>query len=176
MAPSSVEQALRENIQLKVEFQTLRTELKKYKKLLLEGDKAISNLTRERDDAVAARGSGGKSASARERELERELKRLREADREREEWETKARELQREVKRLRTGEGNEELEVSLLFFLLSLFFRRILISSGTAGPSCREQRPPKTPRRCSRRTRRAPTRGRRSTTGAGGWCRSVGRE
>lgn len=116
MAPSSVEQALRENIQLKVEFQTLRTELKKYKKLLLEGDKAIQGLTRERDEAErAARGKGGaaSSASARERELERELKRLREADREREEWENKARELQREVKRLRAGEGNEELEVRL---------------------------------------------------------------
>ncbi|GAA5956818.1 hypothetical protein JCM21900_004350 [Sporobolomyces salmonicolor] len=109
MAPSSVEQALRENIQLKVEFQTLRTELKRYKKLLLEGDKAIQNLTNERDELMR-RGSGGSGRSAREKEMERELKRLRERDAEREEWERKARELHKEVKQLRANGGAEDVE------------------------------------------------------------------
>jgi len=107
MAPSSVEQALRENIQLKVEFQTLRGELKRYKKLLLEGDKALRNVTDERD-ALAKRGSGGRGrdsmSSAREKEWERELKARKG---ERDEWEKKARELQRA---LRNGRG-EEVEV-----------------------------------------------------------------
>ncbi|GAA5873076.1 hypothetical protein JCM1840_007316 [Sporobolomyces johnsonii] len=109
MAPSSVEQALRENIQLKVEFQTLRTELKRYKKLLLEGDKAIQNLTNERDELMR-RGSAGSGRSAREKEMERELKRMRERDAEREEWERKARELHKEVKQLRANGGAEEVE------------------------------------------------------------------
>ncbi|BGP20757.1 hypothetical protein JCM10213v2_008920 [Rhodosporidiobolus nylandii] len=108
MAPSSVEQALRENIQLKVEFQTLRSELKKYKKLLLEGDKAIQNLTRERDDLAANARPAGKGTSAREREMEKELRMLRERDQEREEWERKARDLAREVKELRRNGGNQE--------------------------------------------------------------------
>lgn len=101
MAPSSVEQALRENIQLKVEFQTLRTELKRYKKLLLEGDKALRNVTNERDDLVAAKSRGGKGGSrsslgsAPTKEWERELRQQRE---ERDEWENKARELQRVLK------------------------------------------------------------------------------
>ncbi|GAA6058279.1 hypothetical protein JCM3770_002889 [Rhodotorula araucariae] len=105
LAPSSVEQALRENIQLKVEFQTLRTELKRYKKLLLEGDRAIQALTAERDDLARGAGTGsrrtsagGAAASARERELE---KRLRDQEDAREQWERKARELQRENKQLR---------------------------------------------------------------------------
>ncbi|BGP03966.1 anucleate primary sterigmata protein b [Rhodotorula toruloides] len=112
MAPSAVEQALRENIQLKVEFQTLRTELKRYKKLLIEGDKAIQNLTRERDEALQgakgkARASLGGNASARERELE---KRLQEQEEQRDLWERKARELHKENKQMRGGAGAEEVE------------------------------------------------------------------
>ncbi|GAA6033614.1 hypothetical protein JCM8097_001485 [Rhodosporidiobolus ruineniae] len=104
MAPSSVEQALRENIQLKVEFQTLRTELKRYKKLLLEGDRAIQNLSRERDELAQAAASKGGSKGA----VEKEMRRLRE---ERADWEDKARELQREVKQLRAeGVDSEEVE------------------------------------------------------------------
>ncbi|BGP43939.1 hypothetical protein JCM10449v2_007996 [Rhodotorula kratochvilovae] len=108
LAPSSVEQALRENIQLKVEFQTLRTELKRYKKLLLEGDRAIQALTAERDDLARGAGggrrtsAGGAGAGARERELE---KRLREQEDAREQWERKARELHRENKQLRAEGG-----------------------------------------------------------------------
>ncbi|GAA5974673.1 hypothetical protein JCM11641_007052 [Rhodosporidiobolus odoratus] len=111
MAPSSVEQALRENIQLKVEFQTLRPELKRYKKLLLEGNKVIEDLTRQRDELEANAASRGGSRSARERELEKELKRLRERDQDHEEWERKAREPAREVKQLKArGVSSEELE------------------------------------------------------------------
>lgn len=106
LAPSSVEQALRENIQLKVEFQTLRTELKRYKKLLLEGDRAIQALTTERDELARAStgrrssssGAGAAAASARERDLE---KRLREQEDARDQWERKARELHRDNKQLR---------------------------------------------------------------------------
>ena len=126
MAPSSVEQALRENIQLKVEFQTLRTELKRYKKLLLEGDKALRNVTEERDSLVAnaKRGGGGRGSGignmGREKEWERELKMRKE---ERDEWEKKARELQR---LLRNG-GGEEVEVRpfLSLFLLLLGSRSL---------------------------------------------------
>lgn len=85
MAPDHIDQALRENIQLKVEFQTLRIELKRYKKLLLEGNRAIESLTRERDQALRNTGASASSGSRRERELERELARLRQvADRDRE--------------------------------------------------------------------------------------------
>ncbi|GAA6063821.1 hypothetical protein JCM10212_002578 [Sporobolomyces blumeae] len=104
MAPSSVEQALRENIQLKVEFQTLRGELKRYKKLLLEGDKALRNLTEERD-ALLKRTGGRTGSLQREKEVERELKRVKE---ERDEWENKARELDRKLRK--GGQNEEEVE------------------------------------------------------------------
>ncbi|POY72208.1 hypothetical protein BMF94_4714 [Rhodotorula taiwanensis] len=108
MAPSSVEQALRENIQLKVEFQTLRTELKRYKKLLLEGDKAIQALTAERDARATGRPvPPGTSASAREKDLER---RLLEQEEQREQWERKARELH---KQLRSAGDAEDLRRQL---------------------------------------------------------------
>ncbi|GAA5983031.1 hypothetical protein JCM10908_006873 [Rhodotorula pacifica] len=112
MAPSSVEQALRENIQLKVEFQTLRTGLKRYKKLLLDGDKAIQALTAERDSLAAAGGGRGKSGaivaqSAREKELER---RLMEQEEQREQWEQKARGLHKENKQMRSEGGGEAVE------------------------------------------------------------------
>ncbi|GAA6019786.1 hypothetical protein JCM8202_001220 [Rhodotorula sphaerocarpa] len=106
MAPSSVEQALRENIQLKVEFQTLRTELKRYKKLLLDGDKAIQALTAERDQLASTGRRGlapGSTQSGREKELER---RLLEQEEQREVWEHKAWELHKELKQLR-AEGGE---------------------------------------------------------------------
>jgi predicted RNase H-like nuclease (RuvC/YqgF family) len=122
MAPSSVEQALRENIQLKVEFQTLRTELKRYKKLLLEGDKAIQALTAERDQFLAAgsgsgrRGGSAAAQSAREKELER---RLLEQEEQREQWERKARELHSLNKQLRADGASTEVSVRGLAVLIS---------------------------------------------------------
>ncbi|GAA5943357.1 uncharacterized protein JCM15063_002923 [Sporobolomyces koalae] len=119
MAPSSVEQALRENIQLKVEFQTLRTELKRYKKLLLEGDKALRRVTQERDEldetvrthrGAATRPRGSTAAAARERELEREVQQSKE---QRDDWEKKARELQRALKGATSAEEVEELRAQL---------------------------------------------------------------
>ncbi|GAA5902534.1 uncharacterized protein JCM6883_001440 [Sporobolomyces salmoneus] len=99
LAPSSVEQALRENIQLKVEFQTLRTELKRYKKLLVEGDRALKGVTEERDELMsqARRGKGGRvsTTTTRDKEWEKEVKSVKE---ERDRWENKARELQRLLK------------------------------------------------------------------------------
>ncbi|SCZ97806.1 BZ3501_MvSof-1269-A2-R1_Chr7-2g09322 [Microbotryum saponariae] len=75
LAPEQIDQALRENVHLKVEFQTLRTELKRYKKLLIEGNRAIETLKIERDSATQS-GSG---ASERERRLEKELARWKDA-------------------------------------------------------------------------------------------------
>ncbi|SCV70616.1 BQ2448_3378 [Microbotryum intermedium] len=91
LAPDHIDQALRENVQLKVEFQTLRTELKRYKKLLIEGNRAIETLKIERDSATKS-GSG---ASERERRLEKELARWRDAS-ERERRNTEALEVRLE--------------------------------------------------------------------------------
>lgn len=104
LAPDQIDQALRENIQLKVEFQSLRVELKRYKKLLLEGQKAIDNLTREREarenmkDHANAKGMA--SGSKRERELEKRIERERE---EREVLEKRLGDLGRELKGYREG-------------------------------------------------------------------------
>ncbi|GAA6023302.1 hypothetical protein JCM11491_006887 [Sporobolomyces phaffii] len=112
MAPSSVEQALRENIQLKVEFQTLRTELKRYKKLLLEGDKALRRVTDERDEfARNSGGRGGKVVATTSRDKERE-KELEMRKQERDAWEKRARELEGELKSAR-GEELEDLRAHL---------------------------------------------------------------
>jgi hypothetical protein len=165
MAPSAVEQALRENIQLKVEFQTLRTELKRYKKLLIEGDKAIQNLTRERDEALqGAKGKGraslGGNASARERELEN---RLQEQEEQRDLWERKARELHKENKQMRGGAATEEVEVRLRRSL-PLFLGSPLLRTGPSQSTLGRQlrvRPSATT--ADRRTRRA----RRAAAGGG---------
>lgn len=74
LAPDQIDVALKENVQLKVEFQTLRSELKRYKKLLLDGNRAIESLTRERD-AAQRNGAGAGNASRREKDLEREVQR-----------------------------------------------------------------------------------------------------
>ncbi|KAK4046670.1 hypothetical protein OIO90_006482 [Microbotryomycetes sp. JL221] len=94
LAPEHVDQALRENIQLKVEFQTLRTELKRYKKLLLEGNKAIEQLSKDREDALRRGGPG----SRRDRSIEKELQREKE---DRETLEARLREQARELRELR---------------------------------------------------------------------------
>jgi hypothetical protein len=122
LAPDHIEQALRENIQLKVEFQTLRTELKRYKKLLLEGNRAIESLTSERDQALRnGASSTGQSASRRERDMERELARLRQAaDRDRENRDTlerrlgdQSRELRDIARKTKSSEyGGEDYRVS----------------------------------------------------------------
>ena len=101
LAPDQIDLALRENIQLKVEFQTLRTELKRYKKLLIEGNRAIETLTKERD---AREAMAGRSAGKQEREMELELRRRRER-------ETKERE-EREALERRVGELGRELKAA----------------------------------------------------------------
>lgn len=142
MAPSSVEQALRENIQLKVEFQTLRTELKRYKKLLLEGDKAIQALTAERDARATGRPvPPGTSASAREKDLER---RLLEQEEQREQWERKARELHKQLR----SAGDAEVSFGVLVVEALPCSRKVLTHSPNLGP------PPAT-RRHGRRGRLA---------------------
>lgn len=101
MAPDQVNQTFRENIQLKVEYNTARVELKRHKKLLLEQDRVLDTVTHERDTLLRNGSGSGK----RERELEKEVARRRDAaDREREErehLEARVKEQARELKELR---------------------------------------------------------------------------
>jgi len=92
--PEHIQAALNENVQLKVEWQTVRDELKRYKKLLRESTKTLDAVVRERD-MLHSGMRAGPNATKRERELEkrfaeqdRELSRLRaDADKRRgEEW------------------------------------------------------------------------------------------
>jgi hypothetical protein len=109
LAPDQIDVALKENIQLKVDFQTLRSELKRYKKLLLEGNRAIEHLTRDNDKLRAMGGSGGDGGRA--RELEKEMARRKErADREREEWERRFKEQEREMRKLRDTMKNKSTD------------------------------------------------------------------
>ncbi len=81
-------------MQLKVEWQTVRDELKRYKKLLRESTKTLDQVVRDRDNLKSGL-TAGPNASRRERDMEkriqeqdRELSRLRaDADKRRgEEW------------------------------------------------------------------------------------------
>jgi Skp family chaperone for outer membrane proteins len=103
LAPDQVDLALKENIELKVEFQTLRQELKRYKKLLIEAEAAIESLKREMQSGP---GSGG----ARERELEREMRRMKEEwERERQGWEAALAETKAEARQARERERRNKV-------------------------------------------------------------------
>ncbi|KAG0151856.1 hypothetical protein CROQUDRAFT_401337 [Cronartium quercuum f. sp. fusiforme G11] len=52
LAPDQVDLALKENVEIKVEFQTVRQELKRYKRLLLEAERAIAQAKAERDEVL----------------------------------------------------------------------------------------------------------------------------
>ncbi|MBW0464402.1 hypothetical protein O181_004117 [Austropuccinia psidii MF-1] len=52
LAPDQVDLALKENVEIKVEFQTVRQELKRYKRLLLEAERAIELAKAERDELL----------------------------------------------------------------------------------------------------------------------------
>lgn len=52
LAPDQVDLALKENVEIKVEFQTVRQELKRYKRLLLEAERAIAQAKAERDEVI----------------------------------------------------------------------------------------------------------------------------
>jgi len=52
LAPDQVDLALKENVEIKVEFQTVRQELKRYKRLLLEAERAIELAKTERDQLL----------------------------------------------------------------------------------------------------------------------------
>ncbi|KAH8919163.1 hypothetical protein BT69DRAFT_513390 [Atractiella rhizophila] len=47
LAPDQIDAALKENIELKIEFQAARTEMKKYKRLLLEAQGALETLQKQ---------------------------------------------------------------------------------------------------------------------------------
>jgi DNA repair exonuclease SbcCD ATPase subunit len=98
LAPDQVDLALKENIELKVEFQTVRQELKRYKKLLIEAEGAIESLKKEKS-------STGGSSDDRERELEREMRRMKEEwERERQGWEAALAEKEAEARQARERE------------------------------------------------------------------------
>lgn len=72
LAPDQVDLALKENIEMKVEFQTVRQELKKHKKLLLEATKTLEDSQRNQLQANGRYSKSGLEAQA-------ELERLRDA-------------------------------------------------------------------------------------------------
>jgi hypothetical protein len=101
LAPDQVDLALKENIELKVEFQTVRQELKRYKKLLIETEGAVEDLKKER----FARGG----SSVRERELEAEIRTMKqECERERRRWEAALAEREAEARQARERERKNE--------------------------------------------------------------------
>jgi chromosome segregation ATPase len=71
LAPDQVDLALKENVEIKVEFQTVQQELKRYKRLLLEAERAIELAKTERDELLeqktlsAERTSSGLQAEVR---------------------------------------------------------------------------------------------------------------
>ncbi|KAH8918875.1 hypothetical protein BT69DRAFT_538771 [Atractiella rhizophila] len=114
LAPDQIDAALKENIELKIEFQAARTEMKKYKRLLLEAEVARwkRDYGREKEtrahleEQVREMRRGGRMS---EGEVDEEVERLLvELDREREEREDLAAEL--EVARARLDEALERLE------------------------------------------------------------------
>lgn len=102
LAPDQIDLALKENIELKVDFQNLRQELKKYKRMLLDQQNLIESLQKE---SVQVQQGGGKGGSSRERELEKEIKRLRDKEERervsRDALEARLNEREREVRELR---------------------------------------------------------------------------
>ncbi|GAA5840186.1 hypothetical protein JCM11251_005940 [Rhodosporidiobolus azoricus] len=111
LSPSSLNDAAKENVELKVAFETVRGEVKRYKKLLREAERALDGLRAGVEFGGGVRGAqGGGGGGGGGGKAERKLRE------EKDEWEKKARELARENKALRDraavrNEGEaEELE------------------------------------------------------------------
>ena len=77
LAPDQIDAALRENIELKVEFQTLQQELKKHKRMCLKLERALDAVQKDKEAAVAA-SDAGTSTSGEAHRLREERDRLRE--------------------------------------------------------------------------------------------------
>lgn len=75
LAPDQVDLALKENVEIKVEFQTVRQELKRYKRLLLEAERAIELAKAERDELLEQKSLKEERAHS---GLESEVRKLRE--------------------------------------------------------------------------------------------------
>jgi hypothetical protein len=72
LAPDHIDSALKENIELKVDFQTLQQELKKHKRMCLDLNKVVGSLQTDLEAAQdAAQNTSHVSSSSRERDLER---------------------------------------------------------------------------------------------------------
>ncbi|CAH7686023.1 hypothetical protein PPACK8108_LOCUS20620 [Phakopsora pachyrhizi] len=78
LAPDQVDLALKENVEIKVEFQTVRQELKRYKRLLLEAERAIEVAKADRDELLQKHQISANNENKSGRGLEAELRRLRE--------------------------------------------------------------------------------------------------
>ncbi|KAH9466416.1 hypothetical protein Pst134EB_001473 [Puccinia striiformis f. sp. tritici] len=74
LAPDQVDLALKENVEIKVEFQTVRQELKRYKRLLLEAERAIELAKTERDELLEQKSLSEERTSS---GLQNELKKTR---------------------------------------------------------------------------------------------------
>jgi chromosome segregation ATPase len=91
LAPDHIDAALKENIDLRVDFQTCQQELKKHKRMCLDLNKVVESLQADleaaQESVATAQNSSQGGNSDRERELEREVARLKEQlQRERASW------------------------------------------------------------------------------------------
>jgi chromosome segregation ATPase len=81
LAPDQIDHALKENIELKVDFQTLQQELKKHKRMCLNLNRALEALQADKEAAESALSSRSTSNTGddakRIRDLERDNERLR---------------------------------------------------------------------------------------------------
>jgi predicted nucleic acid-binding Zn-ribbon protein len=116
MAPDHIEAALKENVKLKLEILNLSKETKKIKKLLLQQDRDLSDVQREREGAHGTKGE----LKELERLYQGERERRRAAERElagrgtgegEETWRSRCEQLEIEVERLKGG--LEDLEQDL---------------------------------------------------------------
>lgn len=129
MTPEQVDAALQEGIELKVEFQTVKQELKRYKKLLLEAERVLLSTGRERDSALNnynAASIGAGKVGGRERELEDLLKKNYDAaERERHTLEDQLRAQGAELAALRDRQrkqADEHMEENSRVQFISLLF------------------------------------------------------
>jgi len=97
LGPDEMERALKENIEIKVQNQDLKNEIKEYKKLLLESDKAIQTLQQNGTDCLLQHGMSADE----EAEYHRAINRVEEVSQENDRIQRKLAERQSEVKRLR---------------------------------------------------------------------------
>lgn len=93
-SPDHINDIFKENVQLKIDFESSRTELKRHRKLLREAEGAIKSLAEERDAALrGAKSTGGGVEMGRK---------------ERDEWERRVRDLEDELAESRKSGGGSD--------------------------------------------------------------------